>query len=66
MGNPEQDGTTDGMPDFGAQKGMKDLFDSLSTKPRKERDPNRKVGRNHLYDRFHPGQDLSGDGTPPK
>lgn len=46
---PGQDDSSDGMPDFGGEKGMKNLFDSMFTKPRREHDPNRKVGRNDLY-----------------
>lgn len=65
MGNPEQDGTG-GMPDFGGEKGMKDVYDSLFQKPRREHDPRRKVGRDAMSDRLLLEQDFGRDGTTPK
>jgi hypothetical protein len=53
MPMPDNNGE-DGMPDFGAEKGMKNLFDSMfPANPRREHHPNRKVGKNELYGRLN-------------
>jgi hypothetical protein len=51
---PDNNGE-DGMPDFGAEKGMANVFESMFDfkKPRRENDPNRKVGRDALYGRLN-------------
>lgn len=57
MGNYGTNGTDgmDGLPDFGGEKGMKNVFDSFfPAKPRRESDPKRKVGRDELTNRFNP------------
>jgi hypothetical protein len=51
---PGGEDNDNGMPDFGGEKGMKNLFDSMFTpKPRREDDPNRKVGKKDLYGRLN-------------
>lgn len=61
MGNPEQDGTGPGGEQgrFGAYE---DFLGGLFPKPRRENDPNRKVGRKDLYGRFNP-QEPGKDGN---
>lgn len=52
-GDNGEDETPEGFPDFGGEKGMKSLFDSfMPASPRRESDPNRKVGKNELYGRY--------------
>lgn len=57
MGDPNMDGMMDEDPMEREQKRFEkyeDFFGGMFPKPRRENDPNRKVGKSELYGRFSP------------